>query len=157
MSNVGRMDTFLESFGDFMSGGGDDYDSDIDIQPQVNIMISELRDNLLAFKKSLFHAIVQYDKEKEHNPGDMGAMYMYHSLFLQAIAYWIGRLDGNQIPVPKINNAESHQLFEQINDQITQEVLKDKDAKILAYNELFIMSTSHPYNFFEKKNNLFHE
>lgn len=151
------MDTFLESFGDFMTGGADDYDSDDEIHPQVNIMISELRENLLAFKKSLFHAIVQHDKEKAHSPGDMGAMYMYHSLFLQSIAYWIGRLDGNQIPVPKIHNTESHELFEHINNQITQDVLKDKDAKILAYNELFLMSTSHPYNFFEKKNNVVQE
>lgn len=148
------MDTFLESFGDFLTGGADDYDSDDEIHPQVNIMISELRENLLSFKKSLFHTIVQYDKEKTHSPGDMGAMYMYHSIFLQAIAYWIGRLDGNQIPVPKIHSTESHELFERINEQITQEVLRDKDAKILAYNELFIMSTSHPYNFFEKKNNI---
>lgn len=151
--NAGRMDTFLESFQDFMTGGDADEDSDYAVQPYMNTMISQLRDDLLAFKKALFRAMVQNDTSKSHSPGTMNSMYAYNSLFLQSIAYWIGRLDGNNVPVPKINDIPSRELFNTINHRIVNEVLQSSEAKILAYNELFIMSTSHPYNFHHRDNN----
>lgn len=141
------MEGFLEAFEDIFHGGGNDEEQPVNT-PQVNATIMDFREDLIDYKRALFNDLVQSNKKQD--AGSMDAMYTYHSLFLQSIAHMIGQLDGSPVPSPKLDNyPQSNEKFSILQSVLQKEIIGKVDAKTLAYNELFLMSTDHPYRFIE--------
>ena len=133
------MEGFLEAFEDIFHGGGNEDEQPVNT-PQVNALIHDFREDLIDYKRALFNDLVQSNTKQ--NAGSMDAMYTYHSLFLQSIAYMIGQLDGSPVPEPDLAKYPQSKVLQ-------KEIIGKADAKTLAYNELFLMSTDHPYRFIE--------
>lgn len=120
-----------------------------EVNPNIYSAIHELKEGIYKFKGQLFYSIVSNDSN--HKASSLGAMYSFHALFLQCIAYWIGMMDSTSIPKPKFSNDEETKEFNALSKAI-QTVSKDStDAHILTYNLLFKFSTAHPFDLGKQK------
>jgi hypothetical protein len=119
-----------------------------DINPKINAAVEVLKQEIMAFKKSLHFSIVANDKA--HNASDMGAMMAFHSRFLQIISYWIGLLDTTSVPKPTLPSKEQ-QTFDKLTTHIKNISTYNSDSKILLYTMLFKYSVQHPFDLGEKK------
>ena len=107
------------------------------------IQIEALDHHLRTFKTLLFKIYVQ--KDKNHNPDEIGALYTYHSLLLQSIAYWIGMLDDQVVPRPVlIRNKELETTIMSINTYL-RELNNDSAVRQIAYNSLSKLAIEHPF------------
>jgi len=136
-----------------------DYDSDAsdenqiseenEIELKIYDSIRELKEGIYTFKKQLFYSIVSNDSK--HAAKDLGAMYSFHALFLQCIAYWIGMLDNTSVPKPKFPNQSQLKEFNALQSAIQTVANYSMDSKVLVYNLLFQFSTAHPFDLGEQK------
>lgn len=115
-----------------------------EINPKIYTSLEELKDGIYLFKKNLFYAIVSNDSK--HEAKSLGAMYSFHALFLQCVAYWIGMLDSTSVPKPKFSSEKHTKEFEALTKAIQTIARSSTDARVLTYNLLFKFSTAHPYD-----------
>jgi hypothetical protein len=120
-----------------------------EIPPQVYSAIDTLKKNIYSFKKNLFYTVVSNDSK--HKAADLGAMYSFHALFLQCVAYWIGMLDSTPVPVPKFPKTEQEKEFQTIRTTIAKLAASSADARTLVYTLLFQFSTAHPFDLGKQK------
>lgn len=112
-------------------------------QKRNQIEAHALETHLQIFKKLLFKLYVQ--KDKDHKPDDTGALYTYHSLLLQSIAFWIGLLDSQEVPRPKfIENTELKTTVESI-EAYLRNFDGESSLRQVAYNALSKLAIEHPF------------
>jgi len=120
------------------------------INPKIIVAVDNLENEIMLFKKSLHFTIVANDTK--HNAAETGAMFLFHSLFLQIIGYWIGLLDSNTIIKPTL--PDNQQLaFNKITTQIKNIASYNADSKPILYAMLFKYSQQHPFDLGEKNIN----
>lgn len=124
-------------------GDIDDNVNETIVHKNIANAVNELQLAIYAFKKKMFYHIVSNDKA--HSPGDIGSMMTFHSLFLQALGYWIGLLDSKPVPPPSLPK-QLVKDFKVLTSSIDKVAHEDLDARVLVYNMLFSFSTQHPYN-----------
>ena len=115
-----------------------------EINPNIYSALEELKQGIYLFKKNLFYAIVSNDSK--HDANSLGAMYSFHALFLQCVAYWIGMLDSTSIPKPKFSSETHTKEFQALTRAIQTIAQDSTDGRVLTYNLLFKFSTAHPYD-----------
>jgi hypothetical protein len=115
-----------------------------EINPNIYTSLEELKQGIYLFKKNLFYAIVSNDSK--HEAKSLGAMYSFHALFLQCVAYWIGMLDSTTVPNPKFTSEVHTKEFQALTRAIQTIAHSSTDARVLTYNLLFKFSTAHPYD-----------
>ena len=120
-----------------------------DIDPKIHSAIQTLKTSIYAFKKQLFYELVSNDSK--HKASDLGAMYSFHALFLQCIAYWIGMLDSTPVPKPKFPTEQQIKQFDILRQEIKSLTATSMDARVLVYNILFQFSTAHPFDLGQQK------
>ncbi len=124
-------------------------DMEQEINPNIYSSLEELKQGIYLFKKNLFYEIVSNDSK--HEAKSLGAMYSFHALFLQCIAYWIGLLDSTSIPKPVFVSQKDTKEFQALTKAITTIAQESIDGRILTYNLLFKFSTAHPYDLGKRK------
>jgi hypothetical protein len=139
-----------------------DFDSDSDthseraeqvekeIHPNIYSALDELKKGIYLFKKNLFYTIVSNDSK--HDAKSLGAMYSFHALFLQCIAYWIGMLDSTSVPKPQFQTEKATKEFQALTRAVQTIGRDSTDGRILTYNLLFKFSTAHPYDLGKRAN-----
>ena len=120
-----------------------------EIDPKLHSAIQNLKVSIYAFKKNLFYDLVSNDSK--HKANDLGAMYSFHALFLQCIAYWIGMLDSTTVPKPKFSKEQQLKQFDILRQEIKSLAATSMDACVLVYNILFQFSTAHPFDLGQQK------
>jgi hypothetical protein len=99
--------------------------------------------HLQIFKKLLFKIYVQ--KDKNHKPDDTGALYTYHSILLQSIAFWIGLLDSQEVPRGKLVENNELELTVESIEAYLRNFDADPSLRQVAYNALSKLATEHPF------------
>jgi len=120
-----------------------------DVNKETIEAIDLLKKNIYKFKKITYDDIVNGDKD--HDAADMGAMMTYHALYLQAIAFWIGLLDGRPVPNPIYSSNQHKRMLVVLTNKIIQTARMSQDARTQVYSLLFRFSTQHPFEFAESK------
>ena len=115
-----------------------------EINPKIYTSLEELKQGIYLFKRNLFYTIVSNDSK--HDAKSLGAMYSFHALFLQCVAYWIGLLDSTSVPRPKFSTEIHTKEFQALTKAIQTIASSSMDGRILTYNLLFKFSTAHPYD-----------
>lgn len=115
-----------------------------EINPNIYSSLEELKQGIYLFKKNLFYSIVSNDSKHEAN--SLGAMYSFHALFLQCVAYWIGMLDSTSVPKPQFSSEKYTKEFQALTKAVQTIAQESTDGRILTYNLLFKFSTAHPYD-----------
>lgn len=126
----------------------DDDTNEIRLHTNILNAVEELRLGIYALKRKMFYELVSNDTR--HNAGDMGSMITFHSLFLQAVSYWIGLLDSKPTPPPTLPK-KLVKDFKSLTNAIDTVAHEDSDARVLVYNLLFSFSTQHPFDLGEIK------
>jgi len=121
-----------------------------DINPKINTAVDNLKQEIMAFKKSLHFSIVANDTT--HSASDMGGMMRFHSIFLQVIGYWIGLLDSNPSQKPTLP-PKQQEAFDKLTSKVKTIASYNSDSKTLLYSMLFNYSVQHPFDLGEKKEN----
>lgn len=133
----------LNSVSEDEEGNIDDNVKNTVVHKNVLNAVGQLRLGIFAFKKKMFYHIVSNDKA--HSPGDIGSMITFHSLFLQALSYWIGLLDSKPVPPPSLPKPLVKD-FKVLTTAIEKVYQEDSDSRVLVYDMLFTLLTLHPYN-----------
>lgn len=120
------------------------------INPKIIVAVDNLEKEIMGLKKSLHFNMVANDTT--HNAAETGAMFSFHSLFLQIIGYWIGLLDSNTTTTPILPTKEQA-AFNKITTQIKNIASYNADSKPILYAMLFKYSQQHPFDLGEKNNN----
>ena len=105
--------------------------------------IDTLNTNIYKFKEITYNDIVNHDKS--HDASDMGAMMTYHALFLQAIAFWIGLMDSQSVPLPDYSSENHRRLLNRLTKKILEISALGVDARTQVYSLLVRFSTQHPF------------
>jgi hypothetical protein len=115
------------------------------IAEELFAQVSALEGALRDYKKQLYSKEVATDQD--HEAEDLGAMYQYHGLLLQSIAYWIGLLDSVKVPAPKLEEARLQTQLENVTRQVEALHESGTDGRTLTYNILYKLSIEHPFYF----------
>jgi hypothetical protein len=121
-----------------------------EINPNIYSALEELKQGIYLFKKNLFYTIVSNDSK--HEAKSLGAMYSFHALFLQCVAYWIGMLDSTTVPKPQFPSEKFGKEFQALTKAIQTIARDSTDGRVLTYNLLFKFSTAHPYDLGKRTN-----
>ena len=118
-------------------------EDEVNTQKRNQIETLAFDTQLRIFKNLLYKLYVQ--KDKDHKPDDSGALYTYHSLLLQSVAYWIGTLDSQEVPRPAlVKNAELQTTQKSI-EAYLKEFDADPTMRQVAYNSLSKLVIEHPF------------
>jgi hypothetical protein len=119
-----------------------DFENILEISENLHSEINNLHKGIIFFKNNLYNQIIKNNEAQ--NPLATEAMYTFHALYLQSLAFLIGLLDNKPVPVPTLpENLEDE--FEQIRKKVEVLLHSDPDANILLYNLFFKLQTQHPF------------
>jgi hypothetical protein len=121
----------------------------LEVNHDVLETIDKLKKDIYDFKEQLYHHIILADRK--HEASDLGSMISFHSIFLQAIAYFIGMLDSQLVPEPKFTIGRDKVAFLKIKEKIKNVSNESPDSRILVYSLLFQFSTQHAFDMGTKK------
>lgn len=110
---------------------------------KTHFLNDELIKQLEVFKTDLYKYYIL--KDKNHNPDDVGAMYTFHSIFLQYLGHWIGKLDSELVPMPNSKFTVNSDLIGKIVSELNQTV----EGRQLAYMTLSRFTTEHPFRIYD--------
>lgn len=106
--------------------------------------ILDLQKKIFILKRSLFSDLVSNDAA--HAASDMGGMMTQHALFLQIIAFWIGKLDSSPVTSPELPRGKNRKMFQELSQEILDLAKMNSDARTLVQSLLFQFSTQHPFD-----------
>ena len=119
-----------------------DFENILEISENLHTEINNLHKNIIIYKNKLYNQIIKNNEVQ--NPLVTEAMYTFHALYLQSLAFLIGLLDNKPVPVPTLSE-ELEDEFEQIRKNVEVLLHSDPDANVLLYNLFFKLQTQHPF------------
>ena len=119
-----------------------DFEDIEEIPEKLHNEINNLHRGIIFFKNSLQQEII--NNSPKQNALDTKAMYAFHALYLQCIAFLIGLLDKQEVPVPSLPEQQENE-FEQIRKKAEILLHSDPDANVLLYNLFFKLQSQHPF------------
>ena len=119
-----------------------DFEDIAEISENLHTDINNLHKALIIFKKKLQEVYIETNETQ--NPLKIKAMYTFHALYLQCLAFLIGLLDSQPVPIPNLEESLEND-FEQIRKKVEVLLHSNPDANVLLYNLFFKLQAQHPF------------
>lgn len=133
---------------DLEGGDTDPFPEDIDKMEEISDVlhkkINELHREIIQFKKKLYDTTV--NENEGQNPQDIKSMHTFHALYLQCLAFLIGLLDNQPVPVLTLSETlekEFQNIMNKVN--VLLEPDSNPDANVLLYDLFFRLHAQHPF------------
>lgn len=118
---------------------------------EAHKFVESFTSHLHQFKQELYKEIVVSNNQE--NPFTIQYMRTFHALWLQSIAYFIGRVDSQPVEQPTQLPESTFLLFKKLDTMIQEakERPDTRDTTTLLYSRLFQTQMEHPFQFMQNQ------